>query len=241
VSIHKDFRVLAERVNTLEDWTAELAQAGAHAGRAYVVRHEGEFVCRVSGNPSHPQIALRRAEAELRRLGCPLPRGKTTAKKEDTMPAPSADEYARCEALLPRARKAIQLVGTADQLVDLAIEVARDSGQSLKSRSNVKKSFQRFLDGKGLIGDNLARFELATAAILDAANGAAPALEEPAPELEPEPELETTVDKREQLFAQLKQAEDMLAVHRDPYIRARDEVQLLRLELIELLQDESGL
>lgn len=64
-----------------------------------------------------------------------------------------------------------------------------------------------------------------------------PAVVEPVASNGPPP-TDTEVTVLERLVQDLKEAERVLALHRDPYIKARDDVQLLRLEMIELLQKE---
>jgi DNA repair exonuclease SbcCD ATPase subunit len=178
--VHKDAQDLADRVNAVGDgWEAELARGGSHAGRAFIVSHRGSYVSRISGHASVLSLALERAEAELRRRGCPLPRKSITKKKEDRMAAPTAAEREASDKLRPRLREAVSTAdGSQYDFVKRAVEIIEESpleqfgGGVAKSTPQeiAASTLSRFLDGGAFKQTNIERFEY----VLDRLNGAAP-------------------------------------------------------------------
>jgi hypothetical protein len=187
--VRKEAKELARRVNAVGDgWTADLQITGggtSHRGIAYIVRHQGEYVTRISGNPSVPGLALKRAEADIRRHGCPLPRKGITPKKEDTMAAPTAVEKERSAELRGRLQTALndRFGGDHNAMIATAIEMVEENpeldqfgkGKSSAPRDIAWAGLMRFLEGGAFKEPNLERWGY----VLDRLNGAeAPATEQ---------------------------------------------------------------
>jgi hypothetical protein len=125
----KDAKKLADRVNAVGDgWLAEKVMTGGHGGQAIEVRRHGRFVSRISLHASVPGLALIRAEAELRRAGCPLPRARTP-KKEERMPKLTEVEFAANPELKSKI-KALLTTRTREQLVTEALVLIEEGAEA---------------------------------------------------------------------------------------------------------------
>jgi hypothetical protein len=169
--VTKEARELADRVNALDGYEATIVQGGGHAGLAYIVRREGEYVARFSGHASVGGLALVRAEAELRRRGVPLPRKDVTPKKEILMPAPTKDEKRLSDALRPRVAAVLESMGgdTTENRTALSKRAAeivgRGDGENFGGSSAASApheiaaaSLKKFLEGGALKMVNLERW-----------------------------------------------------------------------------------
>jgi hypothetical protein len=247
VAIHKDARALAARVNAVGDgWEATIVKGrGKHGGKAYVVRHRGRYVTRISGHASVLSLALTRAEATLRREGCPLPH-KSITKKEDRMAAPTAAERAASDKLRPRLRDAVAGPGQYDfakRAVDIieASDLEQFGGGVAKSTplEIANSTLGRFLEGGAFKQTNIDRFEY----ILERLNGDQPQAPEAAPEGEP---VEGMADLRSQL-AQEQELRQLAEETVGLVERERDEARHLaevkeeaRLSLVQRVDELAG-
>ena len=187
--VRPEARELARRVNEVGDgWTAELVRTGggtSHKGIAYEVKQHGVLVfvegrrLRFSGNPSYPGLAFTRAEADIRRAGCPLPRKGITPKKEEVMAAPTADEKARSAELRPRLQTVLndrfngdynELIGAAIEMIDSSELEQFGKGKTSSPREIAWNGLTRFLEGGAFKQPNLERWGY----VLERMNGAAP-------------------------------------------------------------------
>ena len=235
--VRPEARDLARRVNEVGDgWTARLVSTGggtSHKGIAYDVRHHGRLECRISGNPSVPHLAFKRAEAAIRRAGCPLPRKGLTPKKEATMAAPTADEKERSAELRPRLLAVLNdrfggdynaLIGEAMPLIDDNPELEQfGKGKSSSPREIAWNGLTRFLEGGAFKEPNLERWGY----VLDRLNGAASpdlagALEAPA---EPQPATAAEDEAQDDRHLTYEQVVEQLGLERDARRLAEEVVE----------------
>ena len=259
--VHKDAQDLADRVNAVGDgWSAVRAVGGSHGGRAFVVRHHGRYIARISGHASVLDLALKRAEAELRRKGCPLPR-KSITKKEDRMAAPTADERAASDKLRPRLIEAVAGPGQYDfakQAVELieASPLEQFGGGVAKSTpiEIASSTLGRFLEGGSFKQTNIDRFTY----VLENLNGAAPVEDKTSPTVlegrtaQAEPEAPPSPDGAdlESLRSRLANEEGLRELAEETVAeveRERDEARQLaeareqaRLSLVERVDELAG-
>jgi hypothetical protein len=248
--VRPEARELARRVNEVGDgWTARLVSTGggrSHKGIAYDVRHHGRLKTRISGNPSVPGLAFKRAEASIRRAGCPLPRKGITPKKEDTMAAPTADEKERSAELRPRLQAALNdryggdhnaLIGRAMELVDENPELDQfGKGASSSPREIAWNGLTRFLEGGAFKEPNLERWGY----VLDRLNGA----EAAAPVAEPQPVTAEEDEAKEDEHLTYEEVVAQLAVEREARRLAEEvveDVERERDEARNLVANKEGL
>lgn len=174
---------------------------GTHGGKAYAVYKDDKLISRISGHASYGALAVTRAEAELRRQGCPLPRRDVTKKKEVEMPRLTADEEARMPALRTQIQTAEAEMGRA-ALIERAVNliavgahegaiIGLDDG-NLTPAENLETALHRLLDeNKGWKQTNIDRWSYVVERLHET-NGGSVAHDEAEP---PAPTLDTdTVD-----------------------------------------------
>lgn len=198
--VSKDARDLAARVNALEGYSARLVDSGSHRGLAFKVEGPDGHVCRFSSHASVGALAMVRAEAELRRLGVPLPRkkeGKKVAAVKDEQRERTLSLRDRISSYLERnggdsadarrtlAQRAVDILEFRISNGNTEVEQFGSTGAGKSPPRDIARESLR-----GLLDKNIAATEKSWerwSAVLDAIeesqgqNGAVPVAAAPAP------------------------------------------------------------